>query len=167
MGERSTGKDTDRAPKVVECAGVALINRGRIFLIRPLFKGLVQQPGIPKGHVESGESPQSAARREFFEETGIDLTGKPLELLCYVYSKIDGDTDKKVIVYRVDGDGTEYFRGSNLAENGEPENVDGGYVGYGRALEEITPYQQPIIKRLIEQESVSSFSRFIKSSNWS
>jgi len=151
---------------VVECAGIALVNSGRIFLIRPLFNGILQQPGIPKGHVEHGESAQDAAVREFGEETGINITGKKLEFLCYAYAKIDDNTDKKVIVFRVDGDGDETFHGSNLAENGEPENIDGGYVDYDRAMEIITVYQQPIVKKLKEQENISSFKKFIKSFNW-
>lgn len=151
---------------IVECSGIALVNKGRLFLIRPLFNGILQQPGIPKGHVESGESAQNAAIREFQEETGIDLSGKKMEFLCYAYAKIDDTTDKKVIVFRVDGDGNERFIGSNLSENGEPENVDGGYVEYERALETITTYQQPIVKRLMEQENTSTLKKFIKSFNW-
>ena len=106
-----------------------------------------------------------AAIREFREETGVNLDGSRLEFLCYVYARIDGETDKKVIVYRVDGNGDETFNGSNVAENGEPENVDGGYVDYDRALEVITTYQQPIVKRLLEQCSLSSFRKFIKGFN--
>lgn len=152
--------------KTVECAGIALVNKGRLFLIRPLFNGIMQQPGIPKGHVENGESPQNAAIREFEEETGINIDGKKLEFLCYVFAKIDDETDKKVIVYRVDGDGDEEFHGSNLAENGEPENVDGGYVPLEYAKKIITVYQQPIVDRLMEQETVSTFKRFLKSFSW-
>lgn len=33
---------------------------------------------IPKGHIEPGESPIDAAKRETLEETGIDLTGVKL-----------------------------------------------------------------------------------------
>lgn len=152
--------------KIVKCAGIALVSKGRLFLIRPLFNGIMQQPGIPKGHVENGENPQEAAIREFEEETGIDIHGKKLEFLCYVFAKIDDETDKKVIVYRVDGDGDEVFHGSNLAENGEPENVDGGYVPLDYAKKTITAYQQPIVERLIEQETVSTFKKFLKSFNW-
>ena len=164
QNEMGGGKSGRR--KVVECAGIALVSRGSIFLIRPMFNGVVQQPGIPKGHVEPGESAQNAASREFREETGIDISGRPLEFLCYAYAKVDDDTDKKVIVFRVDGDGSERFKGSNLAENGEPENVDGGYVPYERALDTITVYQQPIVQKLMEQERAPAFKRFMKGFGW-
>lgn len=155
-----------RDKKVVECAGIALVNKGRLFLIRPLFNGMMQQPGIPKGHVESGESPQEAAIREFEEETGINIRGRKLEFLCYVFAKIDDNTEKKVIVYRVDGNGNERFRYSNLAENGEPENIDGDYVPFEYAKRIITVYQQPIVDRLMEQKNTSTFKNFIKNFGW-
>lgn len=158
--------DEKQHKKTVDCAGIALVNSGRIFLIRPFFKGLVQQPGIPKGHVEANESPQEAAFREFREETGINLSGRKFEFLCYVYAKIDDKTDKRVIVYRVDGDGDETFAGSNIADSGEPENVDGGYVPLDYAKKVITAYQQPIVDNLLKQESTASFKRFVKSYNW-
>ena len=150
----------------MECAGIALVNKGRIFLIRPVFNGIVQSPAIPKGHIEDGETPQHAAVREFGEETGIDLEGHTLEFLCYVYTKIDDDTDKKVIVYRVAGDGNEKFRGANLTDSGEPENVDGGYIPLDYARTTITVYQQPIVDKLLEQESASTFKRFLKNTGW-
>ena len=153
--------------RVVECAGIALVNRDSVFLIRPLFNGVMQQPGIPKGHVENGESPQTAAVREFTEETGIDIGGRPLEFLCYVHAKIDDSTDKKVIVYKVNGDGNERFAGSNLTDSGEPENVDGGYVPLEYARDIITVYQQPIVDKLIERQKSQSFGGFVKSLGWS
>lgn len=166
MKDDGSNKGKRHRREIVECAGIALVNRGRIYLIRPLFNGFVQQPAIPKGHVEEGETPQEAAVREFREETGNDLSGKPLEFLCYVFAKIDDNTDKKVIVYRVDGDGDELFHGANKAPNGEPEAVEGRYFYFKDALDAITVYQQPIVKKLMEQESVSSFKKFIKSFNW-
>ncbi|OAP36324.1 NUDIX hydrolase [Sinorhizobium glycinis] len=41
---------------------------------------------IPKGEYDAGEEPEAAARREFFEETGIAVTG-PLEPLGEVRLK--------------------------------------------------------------------------------
>ena len=68
--------DSQENKTIEECAGIALINKGRIFLIRPSFDSIPQNYAIPKGHLEEGETPEEAARREFQEETGIDVSTK-------------------------------------------------------------------------------------------
>ncbi len=53
---------------------VVLIEDGEILLARrraPSFHGMWC---IPCGHVAEGETLEEAARREFFEETGLDVT---------------------------------------------------------------------------------------------
>jgi predicted NUDIX family NTP pyrophosphohydrolase len=61
---------------------------------------------IPKGLVEPGEEPLAAARREFFEETGIEPVGRFLPLgsvkqkagkLVHAWA-CEGDADPKKIV---------------------------------------------------------------------
>lgn len=150
-----------RGKKIVDCAGVALINNGRVFLIRPLFNGIVQQFGLPKGHVERGESIERAAVREFMEETGIDINNKERNFLGFVYAKIDDDTIKKVTIYTVHGDGNETFVSSNNTDSGFPENIDGRYIEYETALKLITTYQQPLIKKLISKD-LSSFKNIFE-----
>lgn len=141
--------------EIVESAGIALVNRGRIFLIRPLYNNTIHKFGIPKGHVENGEPIECTAEREFEEETGISLRGRRKEYLCDVYTTIDKNTVKKVTVFMVVGDGTERFTKSNLLNTGDPENITGCYVDYDSALEMITPYQKPIIEKIISAESTS------------
>lgn len=61
-----------RAP-LVACAGIVLVEQGRLLLIRrgqPPAKGRWSLPG---GRVEWGELPADAARREAGEETGLDV----------------------------------------------------------------------------------------------
>lgn len=144
---------------VVECAGVALVNDGRIFLIRPFYNYRPQSYAIPKGHLEDGESSQECAKREFFEETGISLEGKKLEFLTYVYTKISVNSVKRVVVYKAEGNGNEKFRGANLTKSGAPENIYGEYIAYEAAKDVIAGYQIPIITKLMENE-VSSFDKF-------
>lgn len=70
------------------CGGVVLdelAKDGRIVLIE-VDKGRRTQWLLPKGHVESGEPFEDAARREVSEETGIPST--VLEVLAYL-GKID------------------------------------------------------------------------------
>ena len=48
--------------------------------------------GIPKGHVESGESMADTAVREVREETGLDAAiDAPLGDIAYWYARHDGD----------------------------------------------------------------------------
>lgn len=140
---------------IVESAGIALVNNGRIFLIRPLFNNTIHNFGIPKGRVELGETPECAAEREFEEETGISLCGRKKTWLCDVCYSIDKDTLKKVIVFMVIGDGTEKFIKSNISSSGDPENVTGCYVDYNNAMDMITPYQKSIIEKVMVVESHS------------
>lgn len=49
-------------------AGGAVINKARVVVV---FQNLTKTWCLPKGHIENGESPEEAARREIFEETSI------------------------------------------------------------------------------------------------
>lgn len=62
---------------MVACAIFLFDDAGRILLQHRADDGTW---GVPGGSMELGETPEEAARREFFEETGLTV-GK-LELLC-------------------------------------------------------------------------------------
>ena len=55
-----------------DSAGIAIVLGNKILLVHPA-NGSWQKPimGIPKGKMEMGETPEEAAIRETFEETGI------------------------------------------------------------------------------------------------
>ena len=66
---------------------------------RPLFlliRDSYQNWGFPKGHVEAGEPPAEAARREVAEETGLDvlILHGPIEIIDW-YFRFRGKTIHK------------------------------------------------------------------------
>ena len=153
--------DSHHFKNIEECAGIALINKGRIFLIRPSFNGCPQNYAIPKGHIEEGETPEEAARREFKEETGIDVGNKELTPLTTVSVKINKNTTKNVYVFKAYGDGNERFISANLRENGLPENIYGEYIPFKNARLLITQFQVPIIDKLL-QDGLKSFKTYYR-----
>lgn len=137
----------------VLCAGIALINRGKIFLIKPFSKTNDVNWGIPKGHIDDGESELACAVREFTEETGISINQTDVVSECFIkISTRFNNTTKIVAVYKYCGSGDEYYIGCNNIENGPlkgcPENIDGQWFTYDDALEAVHPYQKPIIEKL-------------------
>jgi predicted NUDIX family NTP pyrophosphohydrolase len=54
---------------------------------------------IPKGEIREGEDPLAAARREFKEELGLEIGGKPIEL-----TPIKQKVGKLVRAWAVEGD---------------------------------------------------------------
>ncbi len=79
--------------------------------------------------MEDGETLEEAARREFYEETGI----APDRITELTY--LDGCTavkGKKIHTFICEGDGTEQYVKSNLIESGfragQPENSAGRYL---------------------------------------
>lgn len=77
--------DRDADPTHVTASGIVVSERG-VLLHRHRILGLWLQPG---GHLDPGELPAEAARREVAEETGLQAThtgpgGSPLMIHLYV-----------------------------------------------------------------------------------
>ena len=80
--------DIGALPDKVTWQGATVLARdgeGRVLMqLRDSYEGIVA-PGrwsLFGGEVEPGETPEAAARREFHEETGIDLSGDRLRPLA-------------------------------------------------------------------------------------
>ncbi len=70
----SRGGTEARAEKASTYGGVVMDDHGRVLVREPRnhYGGYVWT--FPKGHPDPGETPEDAARREVFEETGITAT---------------------------------------------------------------------------------------------
>jgi predicted NUDIX family NTP pyrophosphohydrolase len=108
---------------------------------------------IPKGAVETGETAEEAALREFEEETGTRLTSVPFAL-----ATIRQAGGKFVQAFAVEGDLDASLRTSNEFElewpprSGRvqrfPEAVEARWMGLAEAREMMLPSQLPLIDAL-------------------
>jgi 8-oxo-dGTP pyrophosphatase MutT (NUDIX family) len=98
---------------------------------------------FPKGMVEPGEEPLSAARREVTEETGIeDLRFSWGE--AYLETAPYGHN--KVARYYLAETGTEQVTLGVSAELGRPEHHEWRWLSPGAALAVASPRLQPILR---------------------
>jgi len=82
---------------IVGTAGIAFVYNNSILLVHSTG-GNWKTLGIPKGHIEEGESVQAAAIRETFEETGIKVD--PTKLVKNAFF-LDYPNKKKRVYYYI------------------------------------------------------------------
>lgn len=85
------------AASIIPAASVAILKAGRFLLVergRPPAKGLFAFPG---GRLEAGETPEQAARRELFEETGLTAG----ELRLWKIIDLGGSEQEDGPIYRL------------------------------------------------------------------
>jgi diadenosine hexaphosphate hydrolase (ATP-forming) len=81
------------APRRHHSAGAVVLDGDRCLVLR---RG--RDWTFPKGHIEPGEGPGDAARREVFEETGLEIElGAPLGSTRYGFASSDGRWNRKVV----------------------------------------------------------------------
>lgn len=144
---------------IIHCAGISLINNGKIFLVKA--RAISKFWGIPKGHIEQGESPEDCAKREFLEETGIEVFGD-IDFFINLETFVK-ESKKLVKVYKCVGDGKEKFditQVMKLEDGVTPENVEGGWFDYIECEDMIIPYQVPLIRKLRAEDKL--FKPFLK-----
>ena len=117
-------KKYNEAKKILT-AGIVLQSGSKVFLIKPT--GL-KVWGFPKGHIEKGEDVFTGAKREFVEETGIQLPNDK-SLFKDIGTFDIGQKTLHLWVYQ--GTGKEKFISCNLIDSGpmkgRPENNAGAY----------------------------------------
>jgi len=87
---------TDR-PAVAEFAAGAIVIDARTRRLLILHQADEDRWCFPKGHVEPGESPRDAARREIAEETGLAAVRLGREVGLDVYRFYDPRRDRSVV----------------------------------------------------------------------
>lgn len=58
-------------PRVVPAVGMAIVEAGRVLLVRRRWEPMVGHWALPAGFIEGHEAPRSTACREVAEETGL------------------------------------------------------------------------------------------------
>jgi predicted NUDIX family NTP pyrophosphohydrolase len=148
----------------IQSAGILLYRRHarrlEIFLIHmggPLWaKKDAAAWSIPKGVIGSAEDPLTAARREFYEETGLQVDGHYEPLGAFRQN-----SSKDLIVWAIEGDcDPEQLKSTLFAmvwppHSGHfkefPEADRGGWFARHEAMAKIVKGQQKILQRFFEQ----------------
>ena len=74
MTQRHSGDtSTSPEPEIELSAGGAVVHNGDVIVIVPVKRDANRRQvlGLPKGHLDEGETPEVAATREVTEETGV------------------------------------------------------------------------------------------------
>jgi predicted NUDIX family NTP pyrophosphohydrolase len=146
--------------KIKESAGLVILYEGKILLIHPTGSKWFGSYGIPKGGIDKGETPLSAAIREVREEIGvsvpINLIDKDMKSFMFKTSSY-----KKIVYYFI-------VRISNISQIGLSElrvpksqlqldEVDwAGFVTYEDAKKRVTKSQRDLIDNLAEHGLLES-----------
>jgi 8-oxo-dGTP pyrophosphatase MutT (NUDIX family) len=101
-------------------AGGVVVRDGEVAVIIPRRRGAQggKVLGLPKGHLDGGESELEAAIREVREETGVEV--EPIERLGevrYTYERRGQPVDKRVVFFLLE------YRSGELAHDHEIEHV--------------------------------------------
>lgn len=77
----SEGRERDRCPgcgrtwyeNAKPCAGALVVDAGRLLLVKRAIEPFFGHWDVPGGFLEADEHPEDGARREVFEETGVEV----------------------------------------------------------------------------------------------
>ena len=151
MTQRRSG-DTSTSPEaeIELSAGGAVVRNNQVIVIVPVKRDANRRRvlGLPKGHLDEGETPEAAAKREVAEETGVtaELIDK-LGDVEYNYERRGRRRAKRVAFYLF-----EYRSGS--LEDHDHEIEDARWMPLEEAVEALTyPGEREIVRRALSRLS--------------
>lgn len=134
---------------------VALIAEDRVFLLRRADTG--DRDGewaLPAGHVEAGETPEQAARRELLEETAVTATAGAFDCVHASWRQYGEDGARAYVDYL-------FFcrRWAGTPVNAEPAKADGcGW--FPLRTTDIVDFHAAMIARALAGERFGEFRDF-------
>jgi mutator protein MutT len=144
--------DTSTSPEaeIELSAGGAVVRENEVIVIVPVKRDASRRRvlGLPKGHLDGGETPEAAAKREVAEETGVtaELIDK-LGDVEYSYERRGRRRAKRVAFYLFE------YRSGRL-EDHDQEIEDARWMPLERAAEELTyPGEREIVRRALSRLS--------------
>lgn len=146
--ERSGGTCTSAEAEVELSAGGAVVRDAEVIVIVPVKRDANRRRvlGLPKGHLDEGETPEAAAKREVAEETGVtaELVDK-LGDVDYTYERRGRRRAKHVVFYLF-----EYRSGS--LEDHDQEIEDARWMPLEEAAAALTyPGEREIVRRALSR----------------
>ena len=146
----SGGTSTSPEPEIELSAGGAVVRGREVIVIVPVKRDANRRRvlGLPKGHLDEGETPEAAAIREVTEETGVtaELVDK-LGDVEYSYERRGRRRAKRVAFYLF-----EYRSGS--VDDHDHEIEDARWMPLEEAAEALTyPGEREIVRRALSRLS--------------
>ena len=131
-------------PRTVPAVGMAVVESGRILLVRRRWEPMVGHWALPAGFIEGHEAPAATARREVAEETGLLV--RPVGLFG-VYPGGGPEGRILLLVYR------GVIEGGRLAAGDDA--VEAGFFPLSRPPEPVAhgPHRRVIARLLAEFEA--------------
>jgi putative (di)nucleoside polyphosphate hydrolase len=147
------------------CAGIALLNRqGRIWVGRR-FDDLVQQETVklwqmPQGGIDPNEDPETAARRELYEETGVHSVAVLAESKKWIDYDLPPEAMGIALQGKYRGQRQKWFAMRFTGDESEIDLTAGGHKPEFNAwrwatatevLDLVVPFKRPVYEAVIAE----------------